>query len=196
MKCYIILYDNFETLDALGPAEIFGKIPEEFELIFCSEKGGIIKSTQGVEVLTQPFPQQIGSDEIILIPGGAGAIELASDIAFIDELRRLSLNAKYVLCVCTGSALLAKTDLLNNKNATSNKRSFEWVVAQNENVNWIRAARWVVDDKYYTSSGVSAGMDMSFGFISDIIGEEKATAIAKRIEYIWNRDKNNDPFAN
>jgi transcriptional regulator GlxA family with amidase domain len=40
-----------------------------------------------------------------------------------------------------------------------------------------------VDKKYYTSSGISAGIDMSFGFISDRLGEERAKEIAKRMEY-------------
>lgn len=50
-------------------------------------------------------------------------------------------------------------------------------------------------DKFYTSSGVSAGIDMSLGFILDLFGHEIAMAVANGVEYIWNSDKNNDPFA-
>ncbi len=46
-----------------------------------------------------------------------------------------------------------------------------------------------------TSSGVSAGIDMSLGFISDRSGEAAAAKIADAIEYIWNSDKENDIFA-
>ena len=62
-------------------------------------------------------------------------------------------------------------------------------------VYWIKKARWVTDGKYYTSSGVSAGMDMALGFVADQFGLDKAKEIAQRIEYIWNSDWDNDIFA-
>lgn len=76
------------------------------------------------------------------------------------------------MTICTGSALLAKTGLLNDKYATSNKRSFERVKISFDQMKWTEKARWVVDGKYYTSSGVSAGIDMALVFISDIQGIE------------------------
>ena len=62
-----------------------------------------------------------------------------------------------------------------------------------KNVNWRNKARWVIDEKYYTSSGISAGIDVSLGFICDHFGKEIARKIAKRIEYEWN-DNDNDIF--
>jgi transcriptional regulator GlxA family with amidase domain len=64
-----------------------------------------------------------------------------------------------------------------------------------KNVKWKYKARWVVDKKYYTSSGISAGIDMSLGFVCDRFGDEMAEAIAKRMEYEWNNNKDNDIFA-
>ena len=96
----------------------------------------------------------------MVIPGGQGTRTLIDDKKYIAQLKELCLNAEYVLSVCTGSALLAKTGLLANRNATSNKKAFEWVKSISNNVNWIREARWITDDKFYTPSGVSAGMDM------------------------------------
>lgn len=90
--------------------------------------------------------------------------------------------------------MLAKSGVLDKRNATSNKKAFDWVRSISQNVNWIKKARWVVDEKYYTSSGVSAGMDMSLGFISDLFGIEKAKQIAFDIEYFWNSNKECDVF--
>ena len=52
-----------------------------------------------------------------------------------------------------------------------------------------------VSENFYTSSGVSGGMDMTLGFISDIISYDKAKEVATRIEYIWNENKEDDPFS-
>ena len=72
--------------------------------------------------------------------------------------------------------------------------SLEWVKTNSDKVDWIEKARWVVDGKYYTSSGVSAGIDMTLGFVADIFGYDSAIKIAKRIEYIWQEDKDIDLF--
>lgn len=100
-----------------------------------------------------------------------------------------------VLTVCTGSALLAKTGQLDNHKATSNKSAFDWVSGLNSNVNWIRKARWVVDEKIYTSSGITAGIDMALAFISDKISTNVAEQVSKTLEYIWNSNNEEDLFA-
>ena len=190
----VVLFDGFETLDAFGPAEIFGKMPEEYNLKYFSIDGGIVKSSQNAQVHTHHL-SFINEGGILLIPGGMGTRELVNDAEFIEALITTASEAEFVLSVCTGSALLAKTGLLNGRRATSNKKAFEWVQSVNGNVNWVRQARWVVDGHFYTSSGVSAGMDMALGFISDKHGKKAAQELAKNIEYVWNDDKDEDPFS-
>ena len=65
-----------------------------------------------------------------------------------------------------------------------------------DKVLWVNEARWVVDSNYYTSSGVSAGIDMALGFVADQFGVEEARKIAFRIEYRWQEDKDADEFCN
>jgi transcriptional regulator GlxA family with amidase domain len=50
------------------------------------------------------------------------------------------------------------------------------------------------DGPIFTSSGVSAGMDMSLAVIARLFGEDKATEIANYTEYVWNQDPDEDPF--
>jgi len=193
MNINILFFDGFETLDAFGAVEVFGKV-EEFKLRYISINGGVIESAQGVQIHTQSA-KEADLTAALLIPGGQGTRVLVNDELFISRLKELALKSRYCLSVCTGAALLAKTGLLDAQKATTNKKAFEWVVSQNQNVHWLREARWVVEGKFYTSSGVSAGIDMSLGFVCDILGRERAESIARHMEYIWNDDKNSDPFA-
>jgi putative intracellular protease/amidase len=130
-----------------------------------------------------------------LIPGGFGTRKLVDDNKFISSLKNIAEKSNIVLTVCTGSALLAKTGLLKNIKATSNKMSFDWVVSQDSDVKWIRKARWVVDGKYYSSSGITAGIDMALGFINDMFNIEVADKISHALEYIWNNNSEEDHFA-
>jgi len=190
----IVLFDMFETLDAFGPAEMMDKLPDGGSIGYFSQRGGQVVSSQQLTVVTESFADMDRSG-VLLIPGGMGTRTLVDDEDFIAQLRALAEEASFVLTVCTGSGLLAKTGLLDGRRATSNKRAFEWVRSVGEQVNWIKSARWVVDGKFYTSSGVSAGTDMALGFIADRFGLEAALDISDRTEYIWNADKDFDPFA-
>ncbi len=193
MDINILLYDEFETLDAFGPAEILGEV-EDFSLHYYSPSGGMVKSAHGVRVMTAPLAE-IQPEGVLFIPGGYGARALMQDEAFLARLRALAEDACCCLTVCTGSALLAKTGVLDMKKATTNKQLFDWVAENNADVNWQRSARWVTDGKFYTSSGVTAGMDMTLGFIADSLDMDKAYQIAAYIEYVWNPDPGDDPFA-
>ncbi len=134
-------------------------------------------------------------EKILLVPGGIGTREKIDDNNFINFIKNISNQSKYIISICTGSALLAKTGILNKKKATTNKRAFKWVTEQGKDVLWVKESRWVKDGNIYTSSGVSAGMDMALGFIADIIGKTKALEISQRIEYFWNEDSKYDPFS-
>lgn len=190
-----VVFDGFETLDLFGPVEVFGRLEEDFAINLYSEHGGIITSSQKVQVMTEPMNKIGDLPYILFIPGGIGTRDLVRDERFIDRLKTLAEDAEFILTVCTGSILFSKTGILNGKKATSNKRVFNWGPAESPGVNWIKKARWIRDGNIYTSSGVSAGIDMSLGFISDIIGHETAEKISTGIEYCWNDDSGADPFA-
>lgn len=194
----VILFQDFETLDAFGPVEVFGSIDslgiKKIRMNFYSEHGGIVKSHQGVKVFTERSSDLVNPD-ILLIPGGMGVRTEIDNIEFIRALAELCDNSRYVLTVCTGTALLAKTGLLKGIKATSNKSVFDWVSQQDKEVLWQKKARWVKDEKYYTSSGISAGIDMTLDFVKDLYGVETAESIATHMEYLWNRISDHDPFA-
>lgn len=190
----ILLFDQFEMLDAFGPAQIISGLTEEYRLRYLSRCGETVIGRQGIAVSTESI-ETANADSVWLIPGGMGTRTLVHDDGWIRAITNALQDASYILSVCTGSALLAKAGLLDGHRATSNKKAFEWVCTQGERVNWIRKARWVKDGKYYTSSGISAGIDMTLGFISDIHSNKAARTIAERNEYIWNDNPSNDPFA-
>lgn len=191
----IILFNDFETLDVFGPVEIFGKLPD-VNLKYYSEHGGVVSNMDNVRIETQSVDAIIDlEDDVLFVPGGMGTRVEINNPILIEQIKFLAQCSKYVLTVCTGSALLAKTGLIDGHRATSNKRSFDWVRNTNTKVHWVDKARWVVDQKFYTSSGVSAGIDMVLGFVADKFGKNIADQIAKRIEYKWNDDKDYDEYS-
>ena len=191
----VLLFDDFETLDVFGPVEIFGQLTDLYSIKFCSLAGGLIGNRHGVSIPTEKIEGLLGSIGIFLIPGGHGTRKEVDNAELIEVIESVSTACEYVLTVCTGTSLLAITGLLDGKSATTNKRAFEWVMTNGKDVLWNKQARWVTDGKFYTSSGVTAGMDMTLGFLQDRHGIDTALQVATKIEYCWIQDKDNDPFA-
>jgi putative intracellular protease/amidase len=190
-----VLFEGFELLDFYGPLEMFGLLEAAARITIVAEKAGAVRSSHGPCSMAEATMAGSGGFDVLLIPGGIGTRKEIANPPFLAELKRLSEASRLVATVCTGSFLLAKTGLINGRKATSNKRVFQLVTDLAPRVNWIAKARWVEDGKYFTSSGVSAGMDMALAVIARLCGREKSLEIASRAEYEWHEDASRDPFA-
>ena len=194
-KIGAVVFPDFDLLDLFGPLEFFGMPTDAFNIQIVAENKGAVKSQSGPEVqaiasLTDPIDY-----DLILIPGGFGTRREVDNVALLNWISEASRRASITMSVCTGSALLAKSGVLDGKRATSNKKAFDWVCSQSSKVDWIKQARWVEDQNIFTSSGVSAGLDMALAVITRLYGLEMAKNIAIAAEYEWHQDPNWDPFA-
>lgn len=116
----ILLFEGFTLLDAFGPAEVIGNA-EPYRLEFLSASGGGVTSAQGLGVSTQPI-EDAEAGGILLVPGGPGTRALVSSQSFLAGLRSWAGKSDALLSVCTGSALLARADLLVNRRAPATRR--------------------------------------------------------------------------
>lgn len=190
-----LIFPEFELLDMFGPLEMFGMRRDEFEIRMVAEGKESVPSAQGPRTAVDDTYETNGNYDLILVPGGRGARQEVDNPATLSWLKKAEARAEIVMTVCTGSALLAKAGLLDDRRATTNKMAFEWVTSQGPRVQWVKKARWVEDGRFFTSSGVSAGIDMSLAVISRFLGQENAEQVAVWAEYDWHQDPDWDPFA-
>lgn len=195
LKIGAVLFPGFELLDIYGPLEMLGLLGDEVSITMHAEQTGAIASSAGVKGFADlPLCDANGLD-LLLVPGGMGTRILVENQKFLNLLRTAALDSRLVATICTGSALLARTGLLDELKATSNKIAFDWVRQQGPSVHWVREARWTEDGRFFTSSGISAGIDMTLGLISHLYGREVSLDIARRAEYRWNENPNKDLLA-
>jgi len=190
-----VLFEGFELLDFFGPLEMFGLLQDGARITVMAENVGPVKSSGGPSGMAEATMAGSKRFDVLLIPGGIGTRREIKNQPFMAELTRLANASEIVATVCTGSLLLAKTGLLDGRKATSNKRVFKEVMGHAPKVDWIAKARWIEDGKYFTSSGISAGMDMTLAVIAKLCGRETSLQIASRAEYEWHEDSSWDPFA-
>ncbi|MBO6565690.1 MAG: DJ-1/PfpI family protein [Pseudomonadales bacterium] len=195
-----VLYEGFELLDMFGPLEMFTALPPDLlQVVMIAETAGSVTAGSMAGNNMPTFIADYGYDDapqldLILLPGGVGTIPELENEKTLSFLKARASEAQITSSVCSGSALLAKAGLLDGKKATSNKMFFSLATAQSDKVNWQEQARWVDDDDVVTSSGVSAGIDMSLAIIARLFGQEVADRVAIGAEYTWHRDADTDPF--
>lgn len=190
-----VLFPDFEMLDLYGPLELFSCFRQDFEIRTVAMTAGPVKASGGPSTIAQDAITDAMPYDILLVPGGRGTRSAVNDTTLLDWIKQTSDAAQITTSVCTGSVLLARAGVLEGRKATTNKRAFDWVVSETRGVDWQRSARWVRDGTVYTSSGVSAGIDMALAVIEDLLGLQAARDAAYMTEYIRNSDPDNDPFA-
>jgi transcriptional regulator GlxA family with amidase domain len=192
-----LLFEGFELLDVFGPLEAWGMLASGggWKVVTTAVSAGPVASAQGPRAVADHSLADCPKLDVILVPGGRGTRREVSHEALLEWLRQRSAAAEVVTSVCTGAALLARAGLLDGRRATTNKMSFGWVVEQGPAVQWVKQARWVEDGPFATSSGVSAGIDMTLAVIARLASNEVAERIAVAMEYDWHRDASWDPFA-
>ena len=190
----VFIFPGVQTLDLFGPLEMLG-LDDKITITLVAQKPDPLPTRHGQRILPDATISDERHYDLLLIPGDDAAIPLGRRPNVKDWLIKTSQSAELVMTVCTGSILLAMTGVLDGKRATTNKQDYRATTPLGPNVNWVEKARWVQDGKFFTSSGVSAGMDMSLAVLAQLFGQETAEWMADGSEYDWHDDSGWDPFA-
>ncbi len=194
-KVGALFFDRFELLDIFGPLEMFGAVPNRFELITVGQRKPSIASAQGPAVMIERTFADCPQLDVLLVPGGIGTRTEANNPTLLQFIKDQYPGLAVLASICTGAGLLARTGLLDGRRATSNKVAFKWVVEQGSKTTWVPQARWVEDGNVFTSGGVAAGIDMALAVIARLETDDVALRAANHTEYDWHRDATWDPFA-
>ena len=180
MKIAFLIFDKLTALDAIGPYEVFSRIPE-VDLRFVAKQTGMKRTDTGhLGISADASLGELTDPDIVLVPGGDGNRPLLTDEEVLDWLRVADRTTKWTTSVCTGSLVLGAAGLLDGKRATSH-----WAYRDQLSEYGAEpvAERYVVDGKVVTAAGVSSGIDMALHLTSLEFGDVLAQGIQLGIEY-------------
>ena len=179
-----ILYPGLTLLDLVGPLQVLNSMCErnpQFRTVVVGKDLDPVKVDVPLLLTPSATIQDIRSPSVVVVPGGAaGTIKAMGDEELLGYLKEVAESAEYVCSVCTGSLLLAAAGLLDGREATTHwgcSRILELLGAK-----YVRK-RWVQDGKFFTSAGVSAGIDMALKLVSMQADEATARNVQLGIEY-------------
>ncbi|CAL9380124.1 DJ-1/PfpI family protein [Streptomyces sp. NPDC088935] len=180
MQIAIVLFDRFTALDAVGPYETLGRLPDA-KTVFVAERTGPVRTDTGNLAITADRTlADTPSPDIVVVPGGPGQDPQMENGALLDWLRTADATSTWTTSVCTGSLLLAAAGLLEGRRATSHWLALDHLKRFGAEPT---GERVVTDGKYVTAAGVSSGIDMGLTLLGRIAGDEHAQAVQLLTEY-------------
>jgi putative intracellular protease/amidase len=180
MKVAIFIYDRFTALDAVGPYEVLSRLPNA-DVVFVGEKTGPVRTdTNRLAISADAALDDVPTADILVIPGGPGQNDLMEDGPVHEWIRKVDSTSTWTTTVCTGSLILAATGLLKDRQATSHWLALDQLPKYGAIPT---RERVVIQDKYVTAAGVSAGIDMALTLMAKIAGDQHAQATQLAIEY-------------
>ena len=180
MHIAIPIFDGLTALDAVGPYEVLSRLPGA-TVHFVATTAGIKRTDRGsLGLVADTGVEQVPECDVVLVPGGPGVDAAAQDERLLDWLRAVDAGSTWTTSVCTGALALGAAGLLQGRRATTHWLSVERLTSFG--ATWDER-RVVVDGKYVTAAGVSAGIDMALTLAAQIAGPAVAQAIQLSIEY-------------
>ncbi len=181
LKVVILLYPGTTMLDWIGPYELLHRVPG-IELVLAAKTRDLYRSDSGMVVYqANALIRDIDRADVLLVPGGGmGVRDVSHDADVMDWIRRIDATSRITASVCTGALILARAGLLRGRPATTH-----WALQNmlgDEGATYVDE-RWVVSDKYWTSAGVSAGLDMTLALIGHLRGDAEAMKAQLKIQY-------------
>jgi transcriptional regulator GlxA family with amidase domain len=182
----IVLFPDFEDLDAIGPREALTMMAHgssgEWEVVLIAEDGEPVKSFLGTRYIVDHSYADCPQLSVILVPGGMGTRRELDNPAHIEFVKRQGSGCEYVTSVCTGALILHRAGFLEGKRATTHWGSRQ-ALRDMGGVDVVEGERWVHDGNVVTAAGVSAGIDMSLYLISLLRGPVMAKNVQHMMEY-------------
>lgn len=186
----ILLFDEVEVLDFAGPFEVFSVTQwqieaKPFRVSLVAQNPGPVMARNNFSVNPHYTLENHPPVDIILIPGGFGTRKEMHNHIVIDWVRKQAASVELVLSVCTGSLVLGAAGILDGLPATTHHLRYDLLKQTAPACQVKEYQRFVDAGKVITSSGIAAGIDMSFHVVARLLGDAVAKETAEYMEYPW-----------
>lgn len=194
-----LVFQQFQILDLSGPLaavhathKLAGR--RCYRTRVFSSEGGPVESSSGLVIHTEPL-HAVKLDTLVVVGGGdlPARPELAAEMAGI--VRLLAPAARRVGSVCTGAFVLAEAGLLNERNATTHWRDAVALQRRYPRIKVDSDRIFTRDGPYWTSAGISAGIDFALALIEDDLGIELSRATARELVVYYRRPGGQSQFS-
>jgi transcriptional regulator GlxA family with amidase domain len=192
-KVALVGYRGAQSLDITGPFEVFSMANrfggvKAYEPILASPEGGGIVCNSGItlanSVALADLPEDL--DTILVAGGDEDGLKSMRENGTLGWLANRT-GTRRVGSVCSGAFVLAAAGMLDGRRATTHWDVCDEMRKFRPEVLLEPDAIFVADPPYYTSAGVTAGIDLCLSFVEADCGPKLALAIARNLVLFMRR---------
>jgi transcriptional regulator GlxA family with amidase domain len=146
-----------------------------YDVHLLSERGGAVRSSIGVSVMTEPFD---GSNFDTLIVGRGTQPPTPGVIEFV---RQAPERCRRIASTCLGAFVLAEAGLLDDRRATTHWERARDLQARFPKVKVEEDRIFIVDGRVWSSAGMTAGIDLALAMVEQDFGVPVARSVARQL---------------
>jgi transcriptional regulator GlxA family with amidase domain len=193
-----LIFEDFQLLDAAGPISAFEiaarYAPGAYESRVIAPHAGAVGSSSGVSMNATRHGRATGIDTLV-IAGGHGTRAAAQDATLLRFVARCGVQSRRVASVCSGAYLLAAAGLLDGRVATTHWTRTTDFARRYPKVKLEADRIYVKDGKFWSSAGITAGIDLALALIAEDLGESVARKVAQQLVVYYRRPGGQSQFS-
>ncbi|MDF1792116.1 MAG: DJ-1/PfpI family protein [Thalassobaculaceae bacterium] len=183
----VLVVPGSQLLDVTGPFELFASAQRPrsparaYRVVLVSPEERYVATEAGLRLEVHETIASLdpGAVDTLLIAGGPGARQTTVTGALGDWVIATAQASRRVATVCTGAFLLARTGLLDGRRVTTHWQHAATLATRYPEISVEPDRIYVEDGRFWSSAGVTAGMDLALAMIARDLGREEALRIAR-----------------
>ncbi|MCG7561397.1 DJ-1/PfpI family protein [Pseudoalteromonas sp. McH1-42] len=188
MEIGIFIYDGVEVLDFSGPFEVFSTaarfVDEPVNVSLIAPSHAPVSCRGGLSVNPHYSIHGHPRFDLLIVAGGQHQ-HVLSNTSVLAWLAETATHTRRCASVCTGVFLFAEAGLIDGKSVTTHWDDLARLQSSYPHLKVCEDKRFVMDQNFTSSAGVSAGIDMSLELVKLHFGKSLAIKTARQMDYNW-----------
>ena len=199
-KILVLAVEGCQSLDVLGPVEVFHhvslELPDTYDVsVVGPGDAEAVTTDSGQRLGVAPLPDPPPRHDTLLVAGGPGARAAITAEALVAWGARASRRARRTVSVCTGAYLLAAAGLLDDRRATTHWAYCDDLASRFARVQVDPDPVFINDGAVWTSAGITAGIDLALALVEEDLGPRAALAAARELVVFLKRPGGQSQFS-
>lgn len=174
-----LIYPDMDQCDFTGPFEVLSRIPNSTFYTLWKDKG-IVRDMRGLQLLPDTSLEEAPLLDVLLVPGGYGQEQIATDREVLAFIRKQAEHALYVFSVCTGTLICGAAGLLHGRRAATHWTAMEALPLYGAIPSDDRV---VIDGRFVSAGGVTSGIDGALVLAALLRGDQIAQELQLYMAY-------------
>ncbi len=200
-------FDGVQALDIVGPADAFGSDvfdsdllaenagPRPYEIVIIGLTAKRFTTSAGFVMHADATASSRLRLDTLVIPGGAGLRRPGVSEKTAEWISSIEGSVRRIASVCTGLYGLAPTGLLDGRRVTTHWSASRDIGRRYPRLEVAPDAIFIKDGRFYTSAGVTAGIDLALAMIEEDLGSQVALAVARELVVYFKRPGGQQQFS-